>query len=422
LRVLALSTEPSLAAALNMMDGWDVAFASEVEQASQSSSGVSIVLVGGGTGEGLLAVEQLRAKGVTIPAVVIGDAPAPEGARFPVVIPPFTLEELRALVEIVVRDAATKAVLRPNADAGQAAPIIEDQRAPEPTREPVQYDEPERHLRLAPDPSGLEPTVVADVERTVEQETIDQEARTPEAPPVPAASLAPPAYQTPPPQPAPERAAPKAPPIPAGAVIVGPGSGDSVKRGLLRRRQKEVAPAPEPTPTREMTTAAKLEAAADALARIEAALNELPVLADLRDLTQVLIGEVVELLSPQVAGLYLPSPEGYRVWASHGFSSVERTMVVQPHQPLFADLFQNHEAVLIEPLDLAQSLVSGIGGARTNSFIASPIEANRKSVGVMIVGGEHFENEDLDRLEALTQEAATGLAIALGLDQLRALL
>ena len=97
-------------------------------------------------------------------------------------------------------------------------------------------------------------------------------------------------------------------------------------------------------------------------------------------------------------------------------------MSVQPHQPLFVDLLVRHEAVLIEPLDLAQSLVVGVGGARTNSFLASPIEIDRVCVGVIVAGRGHFENEDLDHLESLAEEAGMGLGVALGLDRVRRLL
>jgi transcriptional regulator with GAF, ATPase, and Fis domain len=185
----------------------------------------------------------------------------------------------------------------------------------------------------------------------------------------------------------------------------------------MRRRAK--APV---TQSAENQVSAKLRAAFDALSAVENAIEELPVLTDLRGLTQALVGEVVELLSPQTAAIYLPSPDGFRVWASHGFSNVEKTMAVQTHQPLFADLLVRHESVLIEPLDLAYQLAAGVGGARTNAFLASPIEVNRTCVGVIVAGREHFENEDLDHLEALAEEAAMGLGIALGLDRLRGFL
>jgi len=411
-QVLALAAEPSLSAALNMMDGWEVTFASEVEHASQLSRGAAIVLVGGGTDEGLRVVEELRGKGVTIPAVIIGDEPPPEGARYPVVVPPFTLEELRALVEIVVRDSATKAVLRPTTETTvRTEPAVDPYASPAPV-------EPERHLKLAPAPEHAPAVAAPPVSEPVQEEP------GPVLPPPPPPSLPP--AETPPPvqtpaahaAPAPpERSAP-IPPVPAEAVIVGPSRGQAVRRGLLRRRTREEERAAAP----QSTVTGKLSAAAGALSQIEAALEEIPVLANLRDLTQALITEVVEMFSPQLAGLYLPAPEGYRVWASHGFSSVERTMTVAPHQPLFADILSRHEAVLIEPLDLAQSLVSGIGGARTNGFLAAPIEAHGKSVGVLVVGREHFANEDLSRLESLADEASMGLAVALGLDQLRGLL
>jgi GAF domain-containing protein len=185
-------------------------------------------------------------------------------------------------------------------------------------------------------------------------------------------------------------------------------------RNLLRRRAK-----PLRQQTEENDVRAKLRAAFAGVASLEKALSEVPVLTNLIELSQALMSEVVDLLTPDTAGLYLPGPDGFRVWASHNFSTVEKQMVIQTHQPLFADLLVRHEALLIEPLDLAHGLANGVGGARTNAFLASPIELERTCFGVIVAGRGHFENEDLDRLDALSEEAAPGLAVALGLDRLR---
>jgi hypothetical protein len=403
-RVVALSTEPSLAAALNMMADWEVAFASETEQAAQLTAGAAVVLISGGTEEGLRLAEELRSLGVTIPAVIVGDSAVPDDARYPVITPPFTLQELE---QVVVRAVGGGKQSRPPGVSPSPSLIETTDALQAPT-----VDKAAKHLSVAQSaPEPVSPPGRA------EFDVSERPAQGATSTPVPAPPR--PVVAPPPPQgPSQQRQSSTAPPIPVDAVIIGPATTaprGSMGRGLLRRRPKTIEPA-------ENRLSNTLREATEGLSKIEEAMEELPVLTDLRELTQALLGEVVDLLAPQTAAVYLPGPDGFRVWASHGFANVERTMAVQSHQPLFADLLVRHEAVLIEPLDLAVSLVAGVGGARTNAFIASPIEANQKCVGVIVAGRDHFENEDLDHLESLAQEVAMGLALALGLDRLKGLL
>src|SRR5438552_4817772 len=93
MRIVALGAEPSLAAALNMTD-WDVAYATEPEQAAEVVAGADLVLIGGGTEEGLRLAEDVHELGVTIAMLIVGDTPSPETARHPVLLRPFTLDEL----------------------------------------------------------------------------------------------------------------------------------------------------------------------------------------------------------------------------------------------------------------------------------------------------------------------------------------
>jgi hypothetical protein len=404
-RIVALSAEPSLSAALNMMADWEVAFASEVEQAVQLTVGAAVVLIGGGTEEGLRLAEALRSLGVTIPAVIVGDSAVPEDARYPVITPPFTLQELG---QVIVRAAGGAKQSRPPTSSPLGTP-------PEKTGNgelaPMRDSSPTKPPSVAPSSSGsgatpTEPTPAKMVEPS--ELKVAEPARPPAAPRTAVAPS--------PVRPAEQRAPAATPTVPAEPVSAGPATSppreSSIGRGLLRRRHKEVELV-------EDSLSDTLRAAAEGLSKIEEAMEELPVLTDLHELTEALLGEVVELLQPQTAAVYLPGPDGFRVWASHGFANVERTMAVQTHQPLFADILVRHEAVLIEPIDLAVSLVAGIGGARTNAFIASPVEANSKCIGVIVAGRDHFENEDLDRLENLVEEASLGLAVALGLDRLK---
>ena len=402
MRVVALSAEPSLAAALNMSSDWEVVYATEPEQAVQVIAGANVVLIGGGTEEGLRLAESLRTLGVTIPAVIVGDTPTPDGARYPVLTRPFTLDELHTAIERAVAGSRQSAP-PPGPVSVEALPVQQFPPAVEKT--PPRAPNPERpgrrgHLEVAREPSESPAASVAPVAPAAPAAAVQgPPASTPVAAPAPGATKVP----------AVTHHVPDTTPSPTAKPDVVPG------RGLLRRKPKYAEPV-------ENAVSDLLRAAFDSLNAVEAAIDELPVLTDLRALTQALMGEVVDLLTPETAAIYLPAPDGFRVWASHGFSNVEKTMAVQSHQPLFADMLVRHEAVLIEPLDLAQQLATGVGGARTNAFIASPIEVNRKCVGVIVAGRDHFENEDLDRLEALAEEAAMGLGVALGLDRVRRLL
>lgn len=389
MKIVALAAEPSVAAALNMMEEWEVFYASEPDEALAEAQGATMVLIGGGTDEGLELAEHVRALGVTIPIVIIGDSDAPTGARYPVVTRPFTLGELQAAIE----RAVTGAMQSMPAQAAASVQTLPSTGM----NQPSDVARRVRHLEVAPEPA----------------EFVVQPVREPEVEPgPPAAAVGTDAVVTAPvPEPQKEAA--------SGAAAEAPHAPgfrrrqDAAGRGLLRRRAKEEQE------TAEDPMAASLREAFDSLASVEKAIDQLPVLTDLAELTQALLREVTDLLWPQTAAIYLPGPDGFRVWASHGFSNVEKTMPVQSHQPLFVDLLVRHESVLIEPLDMAQQLAAGVGGARTKAFLATPIEVNKKCVGVIVAGREHFENEDLDHLAALANEAALGLGIALGLDRLR---
>ena len=388
MKIVALAAEPSIAAALNMMEESDVFYTSEPDEIVSELPGTAVVLIGGGTEDGLELAEYVRTLGVTIPIVIVGDIQPPAGARYPVVTRPFTLAELRSTIDGAVigsaqsmpstHDVSTPPSTSAGATRENAATRVEPLDV---TPEPRDVAVP-RAPEVAGTPAGeitrADATAGAPV-RQLQRE--DSPVVLPEA-------------------------GQEHPPALRKRV-------DAAGRGLLRRRPKEEA-AP---PTDPM--AAALQEAYYSLAAVERAIDQVPVLIDLAELTQALLGEVLNLLWPQTAAIYLPGPDGFRVWASHGFSNVEKTMAVQTTQPLFVDLLVRHESVLIEPLDMAQQLAGGVGGARTIAFLATPIEVNQKCVGVIVAGREHFENSDLDNLAALAHEAALGLGIALGLDRLR---
>jgi hypothetical protein len=388
-KIVALAAEPSVAAALNMMEDWEVFYATEPDEAVAEIHGASVVLIGGGTDEGLELAEYVRALGVTIPVVIVGDGDAPAAARYPVVTRPFTLGELHSAIDRAMTGAMQ------SMPAQEAAPIQ--------TATSIGTSQPNETARRVR-PLEVAPELAEVVALSAREPEVEQEP--------PAVAVGTDAVVTAPlPEPKKE-AAPATTPDAAQSPAFRRRQ-EAAGRGLLRRRPRE-----EQAPAEDPMTAA-LREAFDSLTSVEKAIDDLPVLTDLAELTQALLREVTDLLWPQTAAIYLPGPDGFRVWASHGFSNVEKTMAVQSHQPLFVDLLVRHESVLIEPLDMAQQLAAGVGGARTKAFLATPIEVNKKCVGVIVAGREHFENEDLDHLAALAHEAALGLGIALGLDRIR---
>ena len=60
MKIVALAAEPSVAAALNMMEDWEVLYSSDPDEAVAEIQGASVVLIGGGTDEGLELAEYVR--------------------------------------------------------------------------------------------------------------------------------------------------------------------------------------------------------------------------------------------------------------------------------------------------------------------------------------------------------------------------
>jgi transcriptional regulator with GAF, ATPase, and Fis domain len=143
------------------------------------------------------------------------------------------------------------------------------------------------------------------------------------------------------------------------------------------------------------------------------------MLNDLQGMTEALMSEVVQSFAPETAALMLRRVEGFTTYASAGLSHTEKGMVVPDDHPLFAQLISSMEPVLISPVDLAQGLVAGIGGARTEALMAAPLEVDGRCIAIIIVGRRAFTPDDLESLDELAHEAAPGLAVAQLLDRLR---
>jgi GAF domain-containing protein len=419
-RVVALTRDPSLGAALNMLDDWEVTAARDLDEVGAVARGASVVLIGlGDTDEGLDAAYQLLSKGVTIPAIVVGEN-APTGSMdVPVLIRPFSLDDLRGILEQASEEGARNLT--------REVDVREQHRAEAPAREQetpaAPPSDPESGLQeadSAPEEKQREAVVFELHPERAVQEGLTKPV---EAPPPPVPSLAEAGGQTATAtEPSPAVPAPVArptrqsalPPLPTKAVKERLGQGTG--RGRLSRRRRH-----EPDQVAENVSPIlrELQLAASASRTMEHLIDELPMLLDLPAMAEALMGEVVEKFRPETASLMLRRAEGFLPIASHGLSRTEQHMVVPESHPLLTAILEKSQPLLIAPVDLALGLVAGIGGARTEALMAAPLSVDGQCIAALIVGRLSFEDSELDALDDLAREAAPGLAVAQLLARLR---
>jgi hypothetical protein len=452
-RIVALTLDPSLAAALNMLDEWEITTAHDIDAVVENARGAAIVLIGvGGTDEGIDVAHQIHSRGVTIPSLVVGEEPAPETATIPVLLRPFSLDDLLNAI-----DTAMEGVSAPNvSDAPAPAPEVE-----QPSFEPAEgeIDETQESsgeavvVELRPSPLAPEPVEANDqAADPLIDETPQPAVTTPDAPVTPAPS----APVRPPPTPSrqepvhsrePVTPLPPAVPLPAATHVAPVQEHRELRRrlGAHRRdphdspaRQSKAVPAAYEAPSRrrglsrrESRAAAPRDASAEeslverlraglaATKDIEMLLDELPVVGDVTAMAEALLGEVAFAFSPQIASVYLHEGGLFRIIASRGLSRVEQGLEVDEEHPLFSQTLISSEPVLIAPVDLARGLVSGIGGAHTEAMMVGPIHVDGECIAVLVLGRPDFTDPDLDVIANLAREAGPGLALARALRALR---
>jgi hypothetical protein len=78
-------------------------------------------------------------------------------------------------------------------------------------------------------------------------------------------------------------------------------------------------------------------------------------------------------------------------------------------------------SLLVDPVEPVQAAVAGIGGAHTESFMATSIAVGPGRYGILAVGrDEPLTADDLDTLAEVALEMAPGLAVAEQIERLRA--
>jgi hypothetical protein len=469
MRVVAITLDASLGAALNMIDEWEVVSARSVDDAVRSAGGASVVLVGvGATDAGIQVAQEIYARGVTLPSIVVGDALAPAGARVPVLIRPFSLDDLRNAVAAAERgdlgQAQESAVVSAPGDEityeepEPEMPLVDPE--PDPVSHEVEADlsaeddlltsassngavlDPD--AELYPSEEGWKEIRVEAVEeapwgivaleapneefhpaehasslRLVREELAKPEPdtepeRTPEPPFEPAA------YQ---PASAPRTGAAPLPAIPQEAIVAEPAPRiPAAYEEPPRRRFGRRGPAPTAPPveeTAESELLRHLRAGVGAARDLEHLIDQLPMLNDLPSMAEALVGEVASTFFPETASVFVRDGEEFHNLASQGLTNTERRMRVSVENPLFRQVLTSLESILIAPVDLAAGLVAGIGGARTEALMAAPVEVDGNCVAILVVGRKDFDGGDLQRLDDLAREAGAGIAVAGALDRLR---
>ena len=438
MRVLAVTTNASLVVALgSMMREWEVVTVRDAERALAEAPGAVVALIDlGETDAGAQVADQLYHGGITIPCVVIGDKPVDE-SRAKVLVRPFTLEELGT----AVREAAGSAA-RSGAPAAPARPTVTPKPVAAEPAAPVR--EPERVEHEGNGSPGVSTWQGERVERPIR--SVPTVAPEPERKPV-----APPPVPVVVNEPEPARAAVVEPEVaprfdkdePAweppeeeseegwvepvadtdtGSFWEEPSAAEPeppaepAGRWKLRRKPTRTAAPEIPAAT---PLVGRLKSAAAHAREIEDLIEQMPFLADLRAMADGLIGEIDRQFVCAVTSVSVRRDDGYEVVAHRGLSRVEAGMIIPVTQSLFSDVLKTHEGVLIQPVDLAQGLVAGIGGARTEAMMVAPALVNGEVAAMVVVGGERFTETDLDRLTDLAAEGAPGLAVAELLDRLR---
>ncbi|MFN2641159.1 MAG: hypothetical protein ABR548_04585 [Actinomycetota bacterium] len=430
MRILAVTGDANLLTAItSMMLDWEIESIVSADEVTTESSESDVVLVDTGTTKkGLATAVAVWNRGVKAPCLVIGDVQAPDEAHVRVIVRPFGLRDLaQAVQETAESDLGEPEMPKGWTPVGAkhedvmdvpgGEPVPEEMEPPEASVE--EADEPATQAPVSPEPAppAREPEVAAP---TVTYDAV-QAALAPQGAAVIAASTEEPQM---PPAAAEEAPAASWAVEPAATETARP-PGDRTQtrpdglRRFLRRKPERQAPSNE-APADPMM--ARLRDALTAGRDLEKLLADLPVLAKPRVMAHAFLAEVVEMFGPQVAAVFAPGLDGsFSVIAAHGLSSVEAGMRVPASQPLFMQLATGLEAVLIAPVDLAQGLVAGIGGARTEALMAAPLEVDGSCQAIIIVGRQELSEFDLDLLAEQAEEAAPGLAVAHMFERLRCL-
>jgi hypothetical protein len=375
----------------------------------------------GDGGASLEAARKLRGEGIHHGIVVIGTSGTGRLAGVSGLRPPFQLADLGAAME-EARQHSVRATSAEGAVSGPPAP---------PARSTATSD--------GPTPSSAQP---AEPEH-------EDDAVAPEAPPAAAASeqtgkpssaqepkaSRPPAAEQPRAQ-APVRRGPsttvpqvaheavrsvdeslftgRSPTVPPGTASSGDAAAEPLRSKVDRWRKRLAAPAAEePSKPSERELHERLVQIFAATSQIESIAAELPIVTDRVALQQAIVMAVADEFTADTVALWRRAHNGWVVVAHRGLTGREASLPVGFDQPVLHDVDARSGAILLDPTPSFQNLISGIGGAHTESFMASSVAVGSNHLGILAVGrDEPLVEADLDRLVEMAVEAAVGIGVA----------
>jgi hypothetical protein len=401
--------------------------------------GIVLLDLGDG-GASLDAARKLRRAGIQHGIVVIGTAGTGGLAGVSGLQPPFQLTDLGAAME-QAREHSARAT---SAEGGGGAPRSADEVEVAPETPPSDSTAPTSASPAPPSPPARPmstpperaPTSSPAGSRSTGDDTTAPETA-PEAP-APAASAQP---RTPAPvRRGPSTAVPqvaleavtsadeslftgKAPTHPGGTPAHGGAAAEPLRSKVDRWRKRLAAPAAEePSKPSELELHERLVQIFAATSQIESIAAELPIVTDRAALYQAIVMAVADEFTADTVVLWRRAHNGWVAAAHRGLTGREASLPVGFDQPVLHDVDAQTGAILLDPTPSFQNLISGIGGAHTESFMASAIAVGSNRLGILAVGrDEQLVEADLDRLVEMAVEAAVGMGVAEHIERMSSL-
>jgi hypothetical protein len=354
----------------------------------------------GNGGASLEAARKLRAERIRHGIVVIGTSGTGGLAGVSGLQPPFQLTDLAAAME-QARQHSARATSTEEADLGQPVPPARPAApsggsAHSAQRSERDQDQDDTVVPEAPAPAAMEqPRTEAPVRRGPST-TVPQVAH--EAVTSVDESLF----------------TGRSPTAPSGTAGQGGPAAEPLRSKVDRWRKRLATPATEePSKPSERELHERLAQIFAATSQIESIAAELPIVTDRAALYQAIVMAVADEFSADTVALWRRAHNGWVVAAHRGLTGREASLPVGFDQPVLHDVDARSGAILLDPTPSFQNLISGIGGAHTESFMASAIAVGSNRLGILGVGrDEPLTEADLDRLVDMAVEAAVGIGVA----------
>ncbi|MFO7961385.1 MAG: hypothetical protein R6U94_10605 [Nitriliruptoraceae bacterium] len=394
LRVVVVSREPVRVTTLlrsKLPDCSPVSVTSVEDVPAKLRPDAIVLLDLGEGGTSLDAARRLRADGIRHGIVVIGPSATGGLAGVGGLQPPFQLSDLVAAMEQAREHSArSTSTAGPETALGSAEhdPTIrpaeprhkgEDASAPEPPPPQVR-EQPQTLPPVRRTPSPAVPQVAREAARSADESLSTG----------------------------------RSPAHPSGTSSHGRGVTEPLRSAVGRwRRRLSVSAAEESSEPSEEELQERLVRIFAATSQIESIAGELPVITDRAALYEAIVMTIADEFTADSVVLWRRAQNGWLAAAHRGLTGRGASLPVGSDQPVLHDVDAQMGAVLLHPTASFQHLVAGIGGAHTESFMASSVAVGSNRMGVLTVGrDEPLGEPDLDRLAEMAVEAAIGIGVA----------